>query len=102
MSLGLAFAQVAPYYNLAMVVVVIILFVNLFRAKNKRVYLKPWYLLFSAICIFIIEEVMTVLRSMQIISFPQWVFGITEMIMIACFIYMVLLQEQYIKTGKKG
>jgi hypothetical protein len=102
MSLGQAFAQVAPYYNLAMVIVVVILFVSLFRTKNKNVYVKPWYLLFSAICVFIIETAMTILRSLDIIAFPQWIFGITEMIMIALFIYMVLLQEQYIKTGKKG
>lgn len=101
MALGESFGVVAPYYNLVFVVVVIILFIYLLRIKNKKIYTKPWILLFIAIGVFIVEEVMTVLRSAGLISFPAFVFGIFEIIIISLFIYMLLVQEQFIKTGKK-
>jgi hypothetical protein len=92
---------IAPYYNLAFVIIVVILFIKLFQIKTKKVYNKPWMLLFAAICIFIVEEIMTVLSALNLISFPQYVFGLFEMAMVTLFIYMLLLQKQFVKTGKR-
>lgn len=101
MGLGEAFGLVAPYYNLAFVVIVITLFVILIRIKNRAVYNKPWILLFIAVVVFVIEEIMTVLRALGVISFHPAIFGIFEMAIITLFIYMLLLQKQFVKTGKR-
>ena len=97
MGLGEAFGIVAPYYNLALVTVVIILFISLFKVKNRKLFNKPWLLLFIAICVFVLEEIMTVIRAAGLIYFPQFIFGFFEMIIISLFIYMLLLQKEHIK-----
>lgn len=94
-------AVVAPLYNLAFVVILLVLFYNLLRIPNKLIFQKPWQLLFIVVIIFVAEEIMTVLRSFNIISFPSFIFPIFEMAMVALFIYMVLLQKEYVKGLKK-
>ena len=89
---------VAPYYNLAMLIIVVILFAYLLKTPNKKkVFMAPWKYLFFAIMVFSLEEIMTVLGAAGILRFPQFIFGIFEMIMISLFIYMVLLQKENIK-----
>lgn len=100
--LGEAFALVAPYYNLLFIIIVMALFITLFRVKNNRIYEKPWVLLFMAICILIIETLMTILRGVGLITFPAFIFNLFEMVMITSFIYMLLLQKDFIKSGKRG
>lgn len=96
--LGQCIGLSAPYYNLALVIVLIALFIYLFRIPNKhKVDLKPWVFLLIALCIFIFEEVITVLRTAGIISFPRVTFGVFEMIMITLFIYMTLSQRKDLK-----
>ncbi|MBI2128674.1 hypothetical protein HYU07_00395 [Candidatus Woesearchaeota archaeon] len=94
-------ALVAPLYNLAFVTILLVLFYNLFRIPNKLIFQKPWQLLFIVVLIFVVEEIMTVLRSLGVFSFPSFIFPIFEMVMIALFIYMVLLQKEYVKGLKK-
>lgn len=94
-------ALVAPLYNLVFVVVVLILFYNLFKISNKLIFQKPWQLLLIVVIIFIVEEVMTVLRAFNAMAFPSSIFPIFEMAMISLFIYMVLLQREYVKGLKK-
>ncbi|MFC1728026.1 hypothetical protein ACFLZ7_01010 [Nanoarchaeota archaeon] len=102
MSLGEAFGLVAPYYNLVFILIVLALFIKLLGIKNRRVYNKPWLLLFIAIIILIVETLMTILRGVGLLAFPSFVFGLFEMGMITLFIYMLLLQKQFIKSGKRG
>jgi hypothetical protein len=102
MSLGEAVGMVAPYYNLALVIIVLFLFAKLFSFNSKKfAYIKPWKLLLIALIIFVVETAMTILRGLAIISFHPAIFPAFEMIMITLFIYMILLQKQYAKTGKK-
>ena len=101
-TFGKALGIVAPWYNLALVLVAIALFIWLFQLRNKRVYEKPWILVFIAVLIFVAEESMTVLRNLGLISFPGFIFPIFEMAMLGLFIYAMLLQKQYVKTGKRG
>lgn len=90
---------IAPYYNLALVVVVIALFIYFFVIPNKhKIYDLPWKLLFFAIMVFIVEEVMTVLEALGVIAFPSITFAFFEMVMISIFIYMCLLQKERIKN----
>ena len=89
---------IAPYYNLAFVIVLLILFVYLFRIPNKhKVYDTPWKLLLAAIGVFIVEEGMTVLGKSGLISFPHIIFALFELAMIVLFMYMCLLQKQHLR-----
>lgn len=99
MTLALSLAEAAPIYNLGLVVIAVALFIKLFRTpvKDKRVYLFPWKLIFLALLIFIIEEVLTVLRMMEIIDIPRHINGFFELFIIAIFIYALLLQKDYLK-----
>ncbi len=92
-SLGI----VAPFYNLALVVVTMILFVVLFKTPNKKAFMKPWYLFFICISLFIIEEVLTVLRAAGVTIIPQYFNAFFELAIITIFIYIVLLQREHIK-----
>lgn len=102
MSLALenCFGFVAPYYNLAFVFIVMVLFIYFFMIPNKhKIYYTPWKLLFFAIMIFIVEEIMTVMDALGMISFPKIIFALFEMAMISLFLYMCLLQKERVKNG---
>lgn len=102
MTLGESVASVAPLYNLVLIIILLILFKKLFSFSSKRfAYIKPWKLLFSAMMILVVETIMTILRSMSFIKFNPALFPFFEMVMITLFIYMLLLQKQFAKTGKK-
>jgi heme A synthase len=90
--------MIAPYYNLAMVVVAVWLFLALFKTEPKaKVFLFPWKLLFFAVIVFIVEEILTVLRSAGVIDIPVHINAFFELVIIAVFIYALLLQKEYVK-----
>lgn len=93
-SLGM----IAPFYNLAMVIVVVWLFVVLFRTPKKGAYMVPWYYMAGCIGLFILEEVLTILRNAKILTFiPQHINAFFELGIIILFIYMILMQKEHIK-----
>jgi hypothetical protein len=96
-ELEIALGLVAPFYNLILAAIAFILFIKLFRRPNNIVYLKPWKVVFLAFCIYLVEEIFTVLRKMGIVDFPTIMNGIFEMIIISLFIYMLFLQKEYLK-----
>ena len=95
MVLEYCLTKVALLYNLALVVIVIIMFIKLFMTQNKQRYTKPWALIFAGILIFVLEEVFTILRHSQIFVLPTYFNGIFEIIIISLFIYAMLLQREY-------
>lgn len=97
-----ALGLVAPYYNLVLVVILFYLFLKLFAtpAKNKKVYQKPWTLVFVALIIFIVEELFTILRTEGLLNIPAHVNGFFELGIIILFIYALLLQKDRIKRKK--
>ena len=98
MSLDICLEMIAPYYNLALVTVVVILFITLFRIKKKKkTYLLPWKILFMVICIYIVEQVLNVLFNLGWIVFPRVLNAIFEMFIITSFIYVLLSQLEYMK-----
>ncbi len=99
MSLALSIADAAPFYNLGLVIIALFLFIKLFTTplKDKRVYLMPWKMLFFALLVFIMEEVLTVMRAMDIINIPKHINGFFELIIICTFIYTLLLQKEHMK-----
>ena len=89
----------APLYNLAMVFVIVILFITLFRTRSETIYNKPWYFLFAAVMTFIVEEVVTVAESMGLLpQVSQFVFIFFEILIISFFIYTLLLQKEYLQN----
>ena len=89
-SLGIA----APYYNLALVIVVLLLFWKLFRIPTK-LYKLPWKFLCAGVLVFVVEEAFVI--AGVITEETHFIFGFFEMIIILLFIYMLLLQREYIK-----
>lgn len=93
-----ALGMIAPFYNLALVVVVIALFVALFRTPARDAYMVPWKLLAVCVGLFVLEEVLTILRNAKVLTFiPQHINAFFELGIIILFIYMVLLQKEHIK-----
>ncbi len=102
-ELALALGRAAPIYNLGLAVAVILLFVRLFRTPPvfRNIYLKPWKIIFVAFGIFILEEVITILRQAGIINIPVHINGFFELAIIAVFIYTLLLQKEHVQTHHK-
>lgn len=97
-GLGVAAGMVAPYYNLALVIAVIWLFITLFKTERKaKVFLFPWKLIFFAVLVFVAEEVLTILRAAGVIDIPIHINAFFELVIIAIFIYALLLQKEHIK-----
>ena len=97
-ELGVALGMVAPYYNLAMVAVVIWLFITLFNTQPRaKVFLYPWRLVFLSVLLFVIEELLTVLRANGVIDIPIHINALFELVIISIFIYALLLQQEYVK-----
>ncbi len=92
-----ALGMVAPFYNLALVVIVIWLFITLFRTPSGTSFMKPWYLFAVCIGIFVIEEVLTILRAAGLTAIPPHINAFFELAIITIFIYIVLIQKEYIK-----
>ena len=101
MTLEICLEMVAPYYNLALVTIVVILFIILFKKKNEDVYIRPWQILFIAILIYIFEQILNVLFNLGLIVFPRILNAILEMLIITSFIYVLLLKLEYVKKLKK-
>jgi len=87
---------VAPFYNMVLVVVVLILFYKLLKIEKKKGYIIPWKILLFAICVYILEELNTVLNILGVISTPRIIHVFLEMIIITSFIYMLLLQKEFV------
>jgi len=92
-----ALGMVAPFYNLALVAVVVLLFVVLFKTPSRRTFMMPWYLLFACVCLYIIEEVLTVARAAGLTGIPRQINAFFELGIIIIFVYLVLLQREHIK-----
>ena len=99
-SLSQSLGLVAPYYNLALVAALIVLFLVLFGVKSKKVFFKPWKFLFFSILVYVAEEILTVMGNMWLITVPKILFPLLEMVIITSFTYMLLLQKEYIKARK--
>src|SRR3989338_1307507 len=100
-NLSACLGNVAPYYNLVLVAILIILFLALFRLNGKNFFIKPWKFLFYAILIFVFEEILTVFESLGFFSVPPVIFPLLEMGIIVLFIYMLLIQKEYLHKGKR-
>jgi hypothetical protein len=95
---GVALGMIAPYYNLAMVLVVVLLFTKLFKTEQKaKIYLFPWIMIFFALLVYILEEGITILRALGLVDIPVHINGFFELVIVSAFIYALLSQKQYVK-----
>ncbi len=98
MSFLIALGEVAPFYNLFFVIIALFLFIKMFSVPRiKQVYLFPWKLIFFALLIYVVEEVLTILRMQDIINIPIHINGFFEIFMIIAFIYALLVLKDHIK-----
>lgn len=104
MTLGEALATAGPIYNLALVAVAVSLFIILFKTtpKFRATNLFPWKLIFGAVLIFIVEEVLTILRAARVINIPVHINGFFELAIIILVIYAMLLQKEHIDKHYSG
>jgi len=93
-ELAYCIGRVAPIYNLILVVFVIILFLKLFKIKNKKTFIQPWKLLFTAVLVYVLEEIVTVLEMAGLFDVPGIVYPLLEAVIITLFIYVLLLQRE--------
>lgn len=100
LDFGLCLQKLAPYYNLILVVIVILLFIKLFKTPNKKVFITPWNLLFFGVIIYVFEQVIAVLELGGVITVSKLLYPFLEMVIISFFIYMLLIQKNYLKSKK--
>jgi len=94
----IALGMVAPYYNLVLTLIAFYLFIKLFRTKPKtKTYFAPWGCILLAMLVFVLEEILTILRAQGIINIPIHINGFFELAIIILFIYTLLIQRQYVK-----
>lgn len=86
----------APFYNMILAIIVILLFLKFLKTKTQ-LYKKPWRLLFIAILVFVVETIVVILELAT--GEAHFIVGIFEMAIIFLFIYMVLLQKDYVKKS---
>ena len=98
MTFAESLAVAAPYYNLALVVIVLCLYYKLFTTSAKKSYLLPWKVMFFAVLVYIVEELITVLRAAGLLNITLYVNGFFELVIISLFIYTLLLQKQHIES----
>ncbi len=94
MPFGPCLGAVAPYYNLVLVLVVLFMFLKLFSIRNDKIFLLPWKLLFFAVVIYIIEEMLTVFNIAGVVTTPRILNAVFEFVIITIFIYLLLVQKE--------
>lgn len=92
----------SPYYNLAMVAIIVFLFVRLFKTRvASSVYMKPWRVMFWVILVYIVEEITTVLRAAGVISLDVYINGYFELVIVSLVVYLLLLQRDYVTKSMR-
>ena len=102
MNFNLALIQVLPYLNMVLVILVIGFFIRMFmRESHGKIFVLPWKLLFTAVLLFVLEEVLTILLHAGVITCIHGgnyliYNGFLEMAMVTLFIYMLLIQREHV------
>ena len=101
-ELATAFGLVAPYYNAVFSILVVCLFIHLFRLHKKRsdVFIYPWKLIFAGLLIFMVETAITILRQAGALNIPIHINGFFELAIIILFIYALLKHIEFLGTSR--
>lgn len=93
---------VALYYNIFIGLVFGAACLWLFHITDeKKVYIRPWKYLFLSGAAYLLEEIFVLLRIHNILITPNYLDGFFGIAVVTCFIYMLLLQKQYVEGMKK-
>lgn len=93
---------VSVYYNLLLALVLAAAFIWLFHiTAEKKFYIKPWKALFFAGLFYLIEEIFVFVRIHGILVTPVYIDGFFGVVIVTCFIYMLLLQREYVRGIKE-
>ncbi len=102
MTISECLTVIAPWYNLVLVVLVLFVFRKLFSIHYSihhiKTFTQPWKILAIAVIVFVVEEVVTILRMADLVSIPYFFNGIFELTIISLFIYMLFIQRQHIRA----
>lgn len=104
-SFAFCISRIAPIYNLVFSLIVFYLLFRLvtLKKKSKKVFIKPWYFLFAALSVFVLEEIITLMKFFNVISdaiIPRWFNAVFELIMVILFIYMLFMQINHVAKKK--
>ena len=92
----------AQYYNLALIVVVLILYITLLMTPNiKKTFLTPWKYIFASLCIYIVEQILSIINTTGAMKIHPLIFPIFEFFIIIIFIYALLTMKEHIKGTKE-
>jgi len=93
-------ALAAPYYNLILFAIAIILFLKLIPNATRRMYALPWNVLFVAVIVFLIEQLLSVLRQTGIVYSPVHINGFFQLVIASLLVYCLLIQKEHVQhTG---
>ena len=101
---SMAAAMIGPLYNITLIFLLFFLLYKLISVKKvkKHVFIKPWYYLFFAISIFLLESLLTATKAFGIITdavIPRWFNAVFELGMVILFNYMLFTQVNHV-AGK--
>ncbi|MBW3019733.1 hypothetical protein KY334_00390 [Candidatus Woesearchaeota archaeon] len=101
-----ALSKIAPIYNIMLSFVVFYMLYILILGKTRKTksYLKPWKYFYVAITLFIIEEIITLLKFFKILSdatIPRTFNASIELIIIILFVFMLKLEIMHIEDEQK-
>ncbi len=97
MSISQCLGQVSGIYNLVLIIIIMVIFYKFLKMPSKVIYKTPFVVLFAALLVYILEELFNVLDKLALFSIPLFMYPLFEMIIITSFIYMLLLQKDYLK-----
>jgi hypothetical protein len=90
----------AQYYNLALVVLVLILYLSLLKLPAGKVFILPWKYIFLSLLVYVIEQVLSILNTTGVMPVDPLVFPMLEFVIITIFIYTLLTLREHIKGMK--
>lgn len=92
---------VTVYYNLLIAIAMAATFIWMFYiVDEKKIYIRPWKYLFWAGVAFLLEEIFVFLRMHNILMTPIYLDGFLGVVVVTFFIYMLLLQKEYVRGLK--
>jgi len=87
---------ILPTLNIILAVAIMVYFIRLFFLPKRLIYMPPWQLIFTAFFLYIIEEVMTIARSSNLVQYPLTVHRVLELLIIVLFLQALWLHKNYV------
>jgi len=86
-----------PLVNLVIALVIIFLFTRFFYLPHRLHHVRPWKIIFIALLIWLIEEVLTIMDSFGVFHMNLLIGRGIELVIIILVLHAVFLQKRYIE-----